>query len=72
MGFSKRKKSSGLNGLFTQERLKEMLEVKDYGYFEYILPFVADFADRFSWACGHARKKHCTIEVHRSEEPDHP
>lgn len=44
--FAKKEASSGLNGLFTNDGLKGMLEGKDYQAVDYIFPFVAAFTDR--------------------------
>lgn len=45
--FTKTELSSALNGLFTKDGLKEMLEGKDYLTVYAVFPFVGTFADGF-------------------------
>ena len=56
--FSKKEASTSLNGLFTADGLKGMLEAKEYRAIDYVFPFVAAFVDR---ALGNEKNPHQTI-----------
>lgn len=46
VNFAKREKSAQLNGLFTGDGLRGMLEGKDYYAVDMVFPFITSFIDR--------------------------